>query len=477
MLQFWKKDRQRSPQTSPKKLKNNCAVQSSIDQEFSVAVGPLSRFRCDLICRELCEPKSRLSLILEDVFQNKIALSYFSQFMEAKGHVNIFNLLMDLENIAFKLNTPILRKAHSIVSSPSKTSSDKSAASDSSDRTVINDNSFLNLTKIFNQYLNDDSPNRVRIPDELRLSLLSANNATDTSIPLAQLKEHVSNVIKREIWLDFLRSDWFCKYQIEVMTSGTMTLSDVLYNDSSFGAFLEYLEQEDYVNIVEFWLAATSFEKQYTERKGNTDYSQIQNDAMLLYDKYLSLQATYPLGISDKIRFEVEEGICGETETSPNCLRPAVALVETFLKTNCLRPFLSSQQYLSLLSDVMSSTSKPNHSPASSVTEGSIDTRPVVDSDGLWRRRKHISGLSFGRIDQLGRYETDFEPEPDKKSESRISRVVKLLMNKDEQKVQEEMAWRVAEMIVKDITSITMGNNDTITEHSDEAAQLTRQEI
>uniref|UniRef100_T1HR53 Uncharacterized protein n=1 Tax=Rhodnius prolixus TaxID=13249 RepID=T1HR53_RHOPR len=45
-------------------------------------------------------------------------------------------------------------------------------------------------------------------------------------------------------------------------------------------------------------------------------------------------------------------------------------------------------------------------------------------------------------------------------TESRISRVVKLLMNKDEQKAQEEMAWRVAEMIVKDITSITMGNPD-----------------
>lgn len=176
---------------------------------------------------------------------------------------------------------------------------------------------------------------------------------------------------------------------------------------------------------------------------------------------YLSLQATSPLGLNDKVRFAVEEGICGETETAPTCLTPAVCLVEAFLRTVYLRLFLSSHQYLSLLSDVMSSSQPRSSSPASSVTDGGVDSSLPCDPDLLWRRRKQNSGLSFGRIDQLGRYETDIEPEPDKKSESRISRVVKLILNKDEHKAQEEMAWRVAEMIVKDITSITMGTSQS----------------
>uniref|UniRef100_T1HRK5 RGS domain-containing protein n=2 Tax=Rhodnius prolixus TaxID=13249 RepID=T1HRK5_RHOPR len=387
MLQFWKKDRQRSPQTSPNKLKNNCNLHNQIDQELSVYVGPLSRFKCEILSKQLCEAKSRLALNIEDVFHNKIALSYFSQFMEARGHVNIFNLLMDLENVPFKLDTPTLKKTGSLVGTPCKTH--QSGNSDISD-TAINDYSFMCTTKIYNQYLCDDATHKVRIPEELKLSIQIALNAMETSNCLAQLKDYTFHLIRREIWLDFLKSDWHCKYQIEVMTSGTMTLSDVLYYDPSYTAFFEFLEQEDYVNIIEFWSAATNFEKHYILKKDTADYSQIQNDAILIYDKYLSLQATYPLGISDKVRFEVEEGICGETETSPDCLRPAVILAETFLESNCLRPFLSSQQYLSLLSYVMSSSSRPNHSPASSVTEGSIDTRSVGDPDGLWRRRKHI---------------------------------------------------------------------------------------
>uniref|UniRef100_A0A224XQF6 Putativekinase prka anchor protein 10 n=1 Tax=Panstrongylus lignarius TaxID=156445 RepID=A0A224XQF6_9HEMI len=103
MLQFWKKDRQRSPQTSPNKLKNNCTLHNQIDQELSVSVGPLSRFKCEVLSKQICDAKSRLALNIEDVFHNKIALSYFSQFMEARGHVNIFNLLMDIENVPFKL--------------------------------------------------------------------------------------------------------------------------------------------------------------------------------------------------------------------------------------------------------------------------------------------------------------------------------------------------------------------------------------
>lgn len=37
---------------------------------------------------------------------------------------------------------------------------------------------------------------------------------------------------------------------------------------------------------------------------------------------------------------------------------------------------------------------------------------------------------------------------------------MKKFVNKDGGKMQEDMAWQVAEMIVKDVTSITMANND-----------------
>ncbi|XP_026688106.1 uncharacterized protein LOC103521788 isoform X3 [Diaphorina citri] len=52
----------------------------------------------------------------------------------------------------------------------------------------------------------------------------------------------------------------------------------------------------------------------------------------------------------------------------------------------------------------------------------------------------HVRGLSFGRIDELGRFETDVCPEPNKK-ESTISKVMKRFTTK-ETKGEEEMAWR-----------------------------------
>lgn len=37
---------------------------------------------------------------------------------------------------------------------------------------------------------------------------------------------------------------------------------------------------------------------------------------------------------------------------------------------------------------------------------------------------------------------------------------MKKFVNKDGVKMQEDMAWQVAEMIVKGVTSVTMANND-----------------
>lgn len=38
--------------------------------------------------------------------------------------------------------------------------------------------------------------------------------------------------------------------------------------------------------------------------------------------------------------------------------------------------------------------------------------------------------------------------------------MMKKFVNKEGVKMQEDMAWQVAEMIVKDVTSVTMANND-----------------
>ncbi len=97
-------------------------------------------------------------------------------------------------------------------------------------------------------------------------------------------------------------------------------------------------------------------------------------------------------------------------------------------------------------------------------TNMQIDSRQLNNPDMLWRRNS-IAGLNFGRIDSLGRYERDFDMEPGHEKVltkgKKIRQVVRKLVNLPEEKVQEEIAWQVAEMIVKDITSITLnGSNE-----------------
>lgn len=111
--------------------------------------------------------------------------------------------------------------------------------------------------------------------------------------------------------------------------------------------------------------------------------------------RYLSLLATCPLGFSDNIRCSVEEAICDETKgPHADCFVPATNIVLAFLRKNYLIPFLSSQHYVHMLSDMIrSSSSIMDHSPTSSVNEYCMDSSKKqfltkLDPDSIWNRRK-----------------------------------------------------------------------------------------
>lgn len=102
-----------------------------------------------------------------------------------------------------------------------------------------------------------------------------------------------------------------------------------------------------------------------------------------------------------------------------------------------------------ILSSISTSTKTSAHSSMN------IDTRQLYDPDSLWRRNKYR--LSVGYIDYLGRFITEIEPDPRRKYESRLARAVKRLVNMEQDKAKEELAWKIAEMIIRDITSLTLG--------------------
>lgn len=93
-----------------------------------------------------------------------------------------------------------------------------------------------------------------------------------------------------------------------------------------------------------------------------------------------------------------------------------------------------------------------------------IDARQLSNPQLLWQRP--VGALKFGFVNSLGRYERDFEavdavalksqPWSLSVSGSKLKNAMRKLVNLPEDNVQEEIAWQVAEMIVRDVTSVTL---------------------
>uniref|UniRef100_A0A2S2R7Q0 A-kinase anchor protein 10 n=1 Tax=Sipha flava TaxID=143950 RepID=A0A2S2R7Q0_9HEMI len=241
--------------------------------------------------------------------------------------------------------------------------------------------------------------------------LISKISTQSEHIDINDFKEVTDkfHIILHEYWNSFVQTDMFCKYQVDVLTGGQVTLGDILLCNGLLSYFMEFLDSEGCRSLVEFWLAVTNFERCVEQFKNtSTDYEQAQSDAICIYEKYLSLQATCSLGFSDQVRITVEESICPAdihsqtVATIGQCFKSAVLVVLTFLRQRCLIPFLSSQHYVRYLSELIKagnsyqSLSQDNESSSSSVSEYSTNSKRSMSSllpysastDSLWRKRQ-----------------------------------------------------------------------------------------
>ncbi|XP_033057339.1 A-kinase anchor protein 10, mitochondrial isoform X7 [Trachypithecus francoisi] len=345
----------------------------------------------------------------------------------------------------------------------------------------------------FTKYISPDAAKPIPITEAMRNDIIAKICGEDGQVDpncfiLAQ--SIVFSAMEQEHFSEFLRSHHFCKYQIEVLTSGTVYLADILFCESALFYFSEYMEKEDAVNILQFWLAADNFQSQLAAKKGQYDGQEAQNDAMILYDKYFSLQATHPLGFDDVVRLEIESNICREGGPLPNCFTTPLRQAWTTMEKVFLPGFLSSNLYYKYLNDLIHSVrgdeflggnvsmtapgsvgppdeSHPGSSDSSasqsSVKKASIkilknfDEAIIVDAASLdpesLYQRTYAGKMTFGRVSDLGQFIRESEPEPDvKKSKgSMFSQAMKKWVQGNTDEAQEELAWKIAKMIVSDV--------------------------
>ncbi|KAM8742159.1 A-kinase anchor protein 10, mitochondrial isoform 2-T2 [Acanthopagrus schlegelii] len=351
---------------------------------------------------------------------------------------------------------------------------------------------------IFTKYISPDAARPIPITEQIRNDIVAKICGEDGMVDpncFVIAQSVVFCILEQQHFSEFLRSHHFCKYQIEVLTSGSVFLADILFCESALFYFSEYMEKEEAMNVLQFWLAADNFQNQLAAKKGQYDGQEAQNDAMILYDKYFSLQATNPLGFGDSVRMEIESNICREGGPLPDCFTTPLRQAWTTMEKVYMPGFLSSNLYYKYLSDLINSVradefvnvSAPgqggpadNDRSSSNASEGSqtqgakraaikilknFDEAITVDVASLdpesLYQRPYAGRMTFGKVNEMGQFIREAEPEPDvKKSKgSMFSQAMKKWVQGNSDEAQEEMAWQIAKMIVNDV--VHQSNHDS----------------
>uniref|UniRef100_A0A8C2E6U4 A kinase (PRKA) anchor protein 10 n=1 Tax=Cyprinus carpio TaxID=7962 RepID=A0A8C2E6U4_CYPCA len=288
---------------------------------------------------------------------------------------------------------------------------------------------------IFTKYISPDAARPIPITEQIRNDIVAKICGEDGQVDpncFVIAQSVVFSIIEEQHFSEFLRSHYFCKYQIEVLTSGSVFLADILFCESALFYFSEYMEKEDAMNVLQFWLAAENFQDQLAAKKGQYDGQEAQNDAMILYDKYFSLQATNPLGFGDSVRMEIESNICREGGPLPDCFNTPLRQAWTTMEKQGTK-----KAAVKILK---------NFDEAITVDIASLDPESLY-------QRPYAGRMTFGKGNELGQFIREAEPEPDvKKSKgSMFSQAMKKWVQGNSDEAQEEMAWKIAKMIVNDV--------------------------
>uniref|UniRef100_A0A8C7TXG6 A kinase (PRKA) anchor protein 10 n=1 Tax=Oncorhynchus mykiss TaxID=8022 RepID=A0A8C7TXG6_ONCMY len=438
------------------------------------------------------ETRSRLSKTVDQILRDNVAMPYYIQFQEARGADHLVCFWLEAESFrstswsrvrAHSLNSV----KHSSLAEPSSsrplTPSPQDANSNSSEGPtvqLVHRDSFSSVVdqrpgtpsradtptrqpsyrtgtsfklqstnalkelsdklmksierdavSIFTKYISPDAARPIPITEQLRNDIVAKICGEDGLVDpncFVIAQSVVFSIMEQQHFSEFLRSHHFCKYQIEVLTSGSVFLADILFCESALFYFSEYMEKEDAVNVLQFWLAADNFQDQLAAKAGQYDGLEAQNDAMILYDKYFSLQATNPLGFDDSVRMEIESNICREGGPLPDCF------------TTPLRQAWTTMEKVAAIKILK------NFDEAITVDIASLDPESLY-------QRPYAGRMTFGKVNELGQFIREAEPEPDvKKSKgSMLSLAMKKLVQGNSDEAQEEMAWKIAKMIVNDV--------------------------
>ncbi|EDW11295.1 A-kinase anchor protein 10, mitochondrial [Drosophila mojavensis] len=514
------------------------------------------------------EYSSRLSMSLKAIIDEPDCLSYFIQYLESQNELPLIKFYLDIENFkraaltqmpnleeenatadeiepavdSFTLeaeqhNVPEIKTLCDLSMRKPLTDDEKSRIyaetnkqmnnkpKSSAELQPISAASINDAIAIYQKYLIVNAPLPVELPivnlAHISLYLCSKDSEKELqqAIPAScfdEARDYVLQQLERDHLQNFLQSSYYCKYCVELIEGeATLNIYDVLYDELALFYLTEYLEQQQERECLEFWITAINF------RKSCDDQSVAKSDAMIIYDRYFSLQSDCRLWMSQKMRLRVEQAICAPGQLA-HAFDLALLVTAKYLEQKHFANFLKSNIFDNYVNELKAKTGMQSatavkdgsglqhklslrrsknvnnqqrhrktlsmsdcqhlsqhntllagldtgHKPLKSSNSGTanmnIDSRQLTNPQLLWQRP--VNSLKFGYVNSLGRYERDFDSVDAVASQNKapawslsVKNAMRKLVNLPEDNVQEEIAWQVAEMIVKDVTSVTLQNKN-----------------
>ncbi|XP_042773473.1 A-kinase anchor protein 10, mitochondrial isoform X4 [Panthera leo] len=443
------------------------------------------------------ETKSSLSKTLEQVLHDTVVLPYFIQFMELRRMEHLVKFWLEAESFhsttwsrirAHSLNTVKQSSLAEPVSPSKKHETTTSLITESLDKR-LEDSCSAQL--LMTQSEGIDVNNRTsNIQNHLLLSR-ECDSAHSLHLEMARTGTHQLSMETQESSSRLLVASGNSPSSPLKDLSGKLMKS---IEQDAVNTFTKYISPDAAKPIPITEAMRNDIIAKICGEDGQVDPNCFVVAQSIVFSameqEYFSLQATHPLGFDDVVRLEIESNICREGGPLPNCFTTPLRQAWTTMEKVFLPGFLSSNLYYKYLNDLIHSVrgdeflggnvslaahgsvgppddSHPGSSDGSasqsSMKKASVkilknfDEAIIVDAASLdpesLYQRTYAGKMTFGRVSDLGQFIRESEPEPDvKKSKgSMFSQAMKKWVQGNTDEAQEELAWKIAKMIVSDV--------------------------
>jgi len=330
---------------------------------------------------------------------------------------------------------------------------------------------------IFNKYIASGS---VELPAPVAAAIAKAAERKESLAKAATFRPalgHVYELLQTKLFAGYQKSPHYSQYCISVLTSGTVYLEDMLYNESFLMGFIEYMTMEDVGGIIQFWLIADSFNDQLhaVDKKGKPtlDAAHAKGDATGIYKRFIAQNAAEPLGVDARTRAELEKLIAPEAGPDKRSFLRSLHLAHTSLAKHFFPAYMSSDAFYQYLNGLVSAAKVADATPAKQAKGGVApagdaaagDPAAPADEKASVRMLKRTPS-QLGLVDGWGVYQRDEDATNplfnDAHSHGRVSKSRVVGIGKKKNKEHEkDVAVQVARMIITDVYR-EMNDHETV---------------